>query len=314
MAASCSATAASRDHPIDEGLERRAIAWFLLIAFIPTWMLWTAMWQRGVTPSDSLHFAIFGTAGMYFPGIAALVAGRFVLHEHLRETTTLLCIGRKRFYIWAWFLFPLIIFATLVLDVVTHRARVDTTFSELSGWLAAAGKTPPSNLESFALGNLMLNLLAGPAIHALTTIGEEVGWRDFLLRRLLRLGHSEWAALIITGIIWGLWHLPVILLGLEYVGHPVQGIPFFVVYTTLVAIIIGWLYLESGSVWVAAVAHASINSVQRAALFFIVGYDGLIAGGLGSALGWIPLAACIGWLAYSGRLPSPFSEARKLDG
>ena len=82
----------------------------------------------------------------------------------------------------------------------------------------------------------------------------------------------------------------------------------FVVYTILVGTVIGWLYLASGSVWVAALAHGSINSVQRAALVFIAGYDGLVAGGLGSVIGWIPVAAFIAWLAYSRRLPVLLSD------
>jgi membrane protease YdiL (CAAX protease family) len=284
-------------------IEHRAIVWFVGLAFAPTWMLWTALWLMQVNPTETLRFALFGTLGMYFPGVAALVAGRFVLGEGLHDTT-LLRLGHRRYYLGAWMLFPLLIFACLVLDIGTGAARWDPTFSQLSTRFSAAGATAPSDLRYFAIGNLMVELLAGPAMHAITTIGEELGWRDFLLRHLIRSGFRQRPALLITGIVWGLWHIPVILLELEYVGHPFLGIPMFVVYAILAGIIIGWLYLASGSVWVAAIAHGSLNAVQRAALVFIVGYDGLIAGGLGSILGWIPLAAFIAWLAFSGRLPA----------
>lgn len=287
----------------ERALEYRAIVWFLVLAFAPTWMLWTVLWLMRVSPSETFRFAIFGTLGMYFPGIAALVAGRFVLGEGLRDTT-LLRLGHRCFYFWAWFLFPLLIFATLALDVGSGAARLDRTFAQISTRFISAERAAPSDLGAFAIGNLMVALLAGPAMHAITTVGEELGWRDFLLRHLIRIGFRQWPALLITGTVWGLWHIPVILLELEYVGHPFLGIPMFVVYTILVGIIIGWPYLASGSVWVAALAHGSLNAVQRAAFIFIVGYDGLIVGGLGSVLGWIPLVAFIAWLAFSGRLPA----------
>jgi membrane protease YdiL (CAAX protease family) len=240
---------------------------------------------------------------MYFPGLAALGVQRFILREGL-GTSTIFRIGRARFYLWAWMLFPTLILVTICLDLLTKTSRPDRTFSELQGLFAAAGRPLPADLRRFAFGQLGTALLFGPPIHALTTIGEEVGWRDFLLRRLLRAGFSEWAALLMSGAIWGLWHIPVILLGLEYPNNPFLGIPAFVIYATLVGVIIGWLQLASGSVWVPAVAHGSINAVQRASLVFITDYDGLISGGLGSVIGWLPLTAFIVWLARSGRLPA----------
>jgi hypothetical protein len=58
-------------------------------------MLWTARWLLRVNPTETFRFAIFGSLGMYFPGVAALVVGRFALGEGLRDTT-LLCLGHRR--------------------------------------------------------------------------------------------------------------------------------------------------------------------------------------------------------------------------
>ncbi len=284
--------------------DRCALIWFLILAFTPTWGVWAFLWVLHINPGDTVRFALFGTAGMYFPGLAALGVQRFILKESV-GTSTLFRIGRTRFYLWAWMLFPILIVVTACLDLLTNAARLDQNFSQLQSLFATVGRPPPADLRQFAIGQLITALLIGPPVHALTTIGEEVGWRDFLLRRLVRTGFNEWAALLISGAIWGLWHIPVILLGLEYTNNPFLGIPAFVVYATLVGIILGWLQLASGSVWVPAIAHGSINAVQRALLVFITGYDGLISGGLGSVIGWLPLTAFIVWLARSRRLPVP---------
>ena len=290
---------------MDEGgkaRERRALMWFLIFAFAPTWSAWSFLWALRVNASDTVKFALYGTAGMYFPGLAALGVRRFVLEEDL-DTSTLFRIGRARFYLWAWMLFPILILTTVCLDLLCNGARLDRHFTQLQSLFTATGRPLPSDISKFAIGQLMTAVVIGPPIHALTTIGEEVGWRDFLLRRLIRAGFNEWAALLISGAIWGVWHIPVILFGLEYPSNPFLGIPAFVVYAALVGIILGWLQLASGSVWVSAVAHGSINAVQRALLIFIASYDGLVYGGLGSVIGWIPLTAFIGWLARSHRLP-----------
>jgi membrane protease YdiL (CAAX protease family) len=282
--------------------DRAALVWFLVLSFAPAWILWSLLWILQVKPSETVRFATFATTAMYFPGIAALAVRFVVLKEDLRNTT-LFQLGRPRYYVWAWLLFPILITATIFLDVLSGAARPDWTLEHLRAMFVAGGQPPPSNLARFALQQLATAAVLGPPLHALTTIGEELGWRDFLLRHLIRMGFDQKTALVASGAVWGLWHLPVILLELEYVEHPLIGAPMFVVYAVLVGVIIGWLQLASGSVWVSALAHGSINAFQRAALVFIFGYDSAIGGGLGSLVGWISLSMFVAWLAFSGRIP-----------
>jgi hypothetical protein len=58
-----------------------------IFAFAPTWSLWTLLEVMRVHPSDSLRFALFGTLGMYCPGLAALGVQRFILKEVLDSST-----------------------------------------------------------------------------------------------------------------------------------------------------------------------------------------------------------------------------------
>ena len=272
---------------------------------MPTWILWALLWALHVSPSDTAGFALFGTAGMYFPGIAALIV-RYSDGD-LRGTT--LCrLGIRGYYCWAWFLFPLIIAATIAVDLLVGGARLDPSFQQLRS-VSANGRLSLNFLRRFAIGQLALAILFGPLIHGLTTVGEELGWRDFLLSRFIRAGVDQWIALCATGAIWGLWHVPLILLGLEYAAHPYFGIPMFTIYAILVGIILGWLQLASGSVWIPALAHGSINAVQRAALVFIIGYNPILSGPLGSLTGWLILASFIARLVITRRLPVKYSEA-----
>jgi membrane protease YdiL (CAAX protease family) len=104
---------------------------------------------------------------------------------------------------------------------------------------------------------LMLLLIALPL--TLFTFGEEYGWRGYLLPRLLPLG--EIRASVLLGMIWGVWHLPLLLAGLNYPGVNVWlAIIVFTFVTVALSFTYTWFYVtSSGSVLVAAVFHASTN-------------------------------------------------------
>lgn len=92
-----------------------------------------------------------------------------------------------------------------------------------------------------------------------TAAGEELGWRGFLLPQLAKL-RGETVAIVITGVIWGIWHIPIIVAGLYLPGTPLWfKLPVFVLQTVSITAILGILRLRSGSVWPAVLLHASHN-------------------------------------------------------
>ncbi|MCX8025755.1 MAG: CPBP family intramembrane metalloprotease, partial [Thermanaerothrix sp.] len=93
------------------------------------------------------------------------------------------------------------------------------------------------------------------------SLGEEIGWRGYLLPRLLPLG--ETSAFTLTGLIWALWHFPLIFLGKRNFEAG-QLIPKTLLFTlTLVAIssVVGRLWIRHRSLWVAALFHSAHNTV-----------------------------------------------------
>jgi membrane protease YdiL (CAAX protease family) len=63
---------------------------------------------------------------------------------------------------------------------------------------------------------LLLLLLVGTPVSSVLALGEEYGWRGYLLPKLLPLGEVK--ASIILALIWAPWHLPLLLAGLNYLG------------------------------------------------------------------------------------------------
>jgi membrane protease YdiL (CAAX protease family) len=88
--------------------------------------------------------------------------------------------------------------------------------------------------------------------------GEEFGWRGYLQVRLFA-EKPLWSA-VITGLIWGVWHYPMILMGYLFSGNPL-GLLLYPINMIFTSIIYGWLRLRSGSVWSASLAHATGNTI-----------------------------------------------------
>jgi membrane protease YdiL (CAAX protease family) len=123
-----------------------------------------------------------------------------------------------------------------------------------------------------ALAQTAFALTLAPLINTLFALDEELGWRGYLLPKLLPLG--QWKAVLISGVIWGAWHAPVIVQGQNYPGYPLLGIFMMIVFCVLLGAILSWLYLRGRSPWIAAVGHAAVNASAGLPIFFFKpGFD-----------------------------------------
>jgi uncharacterized protein len=165
------------------------------------------------------------------------------------------------------------------------------------GWYLAAVALP---IVGTAIGQLLF-VLAGNAPLAVPgkvepillvlfflVIGEEIGWRGFLLRRLLTRT-SPLVATLIVGVVWLLWHSPLYFIP----GMPSYGNSFaaFAIWVLPFSFLMTWLWLGTRSAWLATIMHGTANlagslvfpTADAATLF--------IFSGIGFALLAVPLVA-----------------------
>lgn len=107
--------------------------------------------------------------------------------------------------------------------------------------------------------NLFLSLFLQSLLGSVVTLGEEFGWRAYVQEKLIRkFGLNR--GLVLLGVIWGYWHLPIGLMGWNFPEHPLLGAFILTpVSTIFIGICLGWLYLRSESIWMPALAHAAFN-------------------------------------------------------
>jgi CAAX protease family protein len=111
------------------------------------------------------------------------------------------------------------------------------------------------------VGYIVLNAVVGLASNSFMAFFEEIGWRAWLLPRLWdRIGPRR--AVVATAIIWGFWHVPFQLSGIQHIdGVSPMRLAFTLPFGIMIAgLIIGWLWLRTESIWIAAIAHGALNN------------------------------------------------------
>jgi uncharacterized protein len=148
----------------------------------------------------------------------------------------------------------------------TGRAMLVALAMPLAVGTAAYGAAWASGLVAYSPPRMgfLLYLLLALVVNTLAGIlfagGEEIGWRGYMLTRLVDAGVPH--PLLVSGLIWAAWHLPLILSGQYAAGpYPALSAALFAVAVIAMACVIGILRLRTGSVWPSIVLHACWNAV-----------------------------------------------------
>lgn len=284
-------------------IERKYIYWFLGITVLLSWPLFLASLVLGDMDPTTKQLTTQGlwAIAMWGPGIAAIITTLFIAKvpfSSLRLNT----LGPKRFYLWAWFLPVVLTLLSGLFTVLFGIAKLDLNFTMIRTAMEAAAGGNEVPVEVIVLSQTLLALTLAPFLNMLFTMGEELGWRGFLLPRLMPLG--QWKAALWSGVIWGVWHAPVIVQGHNYPGYPVLGVFMMIIFCILLGTIITWLYINTKSPWVAALAHGSVNAIAGVPVLFLApGFNMAFGGTLAAPTAWIGMALFIAWLVWTKRFP-----------
>ncbi|MDH2424863.1 CPBP family intramembrane metalloprotease [Sphaerisporangium sp. TRM90804] len=301
----------------------RSIGVFTTLAFALAWLLALPLWF-----GDGLAgpwFTLVAAATMTTPAIAALVVVFFVERPQRKTRTLGLWPLRPVRSLLGYAALGIIVSIALVLVALPVGALLGVYPADFVNFSAyqrvldeQTGAAGVAEIPMPIGALVVIQLAALPLaafINLIPALGEELGWRGWLLPRLMPLGTLP--ALLISGVIWGLWHAPLILLGYNYPDAPGWlGVTAMVGMCILVGAVFGWLRLRSGSVWPVALAHAAFNGAGGTYLLFakagehvdttqatILGWSGWIA-----PLALVVILIATGQFA-SAKHPRPWSSS-----
>lgn len=294
--------------------QRNDLRVFLLVAFGASWLFALPLWLSG-GPISSLATVVTGVAMMTTPTLAVLAVWR--LHHRdlsLRDWARRsgITLGERRNRTLAlvaatWLGVPLLAVLAVVISAAVGVLTVDIDGLSLYRQMlerSASAQDIPLDPAFLVLVQFGAAVSIAPVINAIPALGEEWGWRGWLLPHLLRLG--TWRALLVSGVIWGAWHAPLTLRGYNYAELGAWAAPVFVGFCVIFGTLLGWLRLTTGSVWPAVIGHAALNA--SAGVTFMVGDavdpPNLAIAGITGVVGWVLLAVVAAIVLAIRPLPS----------
>ncbi len=264
-------------------LEWRGIGMFLLATFGLTWAVWAVVYILG--GAENLPLLTVGSlVAMWCPGIAAIICSRYITPMSKRDLG--LQRGYLERYVSIYFFVFLFLIAAMGLSVGLGFQEVNATLEPLSSEIA--DQQYPFNDPILAVFiSIISSFTLAALFNSVFALGEELGWRGYLLAKLAPIGLGR--ASILIGIIWGVWHAPAIFMGLNYPGHPFLGVLMMIWFTIGWSVILTWLRQVTQSVLSAAFGHGLINAVASLPLLLLLDTDSLIRAPLGIT-GLVPLS------------------------
>jgi membrane protease YdiL (CAAX protease family) len=272
----------------------KKVALFIGLTFFASWLMAILFFAFGGKWGTTASL-VMAAGYMFVPMVIAIIVQKFIYKEPLKEPLGI-SFKLNRWFLVAWLLPPIIAFATIGVSLlfagVEYCPEMTGLLERYKSIVTAEQLQQMQNFPSVfrshpILMGLLLGLIAGITVNAVAGFGEELGWRGFLQREFGYM--CFWKSSAIIGVIWGIWHAPLILQGHNYPQHPVIGVFMMVVLCVLLAPIFSYIRLRANSVIAAAIIHGSLNATAGISVLMVKGGNDLTVGVAGLA-GFVVLA------------------------
>lgn len=261
---------------------KKAIRFSIAVCLFSWAMFAVAHWGFGMGADTPVGLMAFSTVYMFFPMVTALVL-QAIDKEKFNHT------GLANFkFNWAWlvaWLLPVVmVFFCILVNGLMPGVELKYSAEQLISQYHIPEDQQDLVREQFekfpawlmVLSVVFSGLLTGITINALAAFGEEYGWRNYLVGALREV--KFWKAALFIGVVWGIWHFPLILMGHNYPNEPQWGVLLMVVFCVLAGVLELYFVLKTKSMIVAAVMHGTINAVAGMTIYFTLGGNDFLNG------------------------------------
>jgi membrane protease YdiL (CAAX protease family) len=288
---------------ISEHVNWRKVGLYLVFAFGISWTSALILYASGIPLASVPGIVVLALTFMPAPAVAAWIVQKKIFGDPLGVYGLRLRGTRLRGLLASIAVVWLLALGTLGLVSLlgntvgwTAAGRVSFDSQQIARQIQTlspsrdtdTGSTPLPDLPPpMLLFTLLLvgGTISGVVVNAAFALGEELGWRGLLQTELKPLGHVR--STITIGVIWGIWHAPVILQGHNYPGHPLAGVLMMIGFTTAASFPLAWSREAAGTIVGPSVLHGVLNAVAALPLVFVAGANPLIgspAGLLGTVV------------------------------
>ena len=250
---------------------------FVGLSLVLAWLVALPLWLSQSRPTWLIQVTALGMMPM--PTLAAIITHR-IYHSDKPFIDVTALRGGKPLTVLRWccvasFSVVIQLIATIMVGALSGAgnfsfsdAAVHTRLPHVPGVSSALDPStlPPAWL--LLVIALVSGIVGGFSFNAIAALGEEVGWRGWWASQ--RQGQNFWVNAVVIGAIWGLWHLPINMVGYNYPGaNRVAACSMFVVYCICAGSLLLELRNRSHSIYPAAVAHSTINGLVGICALFM---------------------------------------------
>lgn len=248
-------------------MNSRKLIVYIICAFLPMIGIGLA-----INPANQILYFALSTGAMLLPMLAVIIT-QLVFKEPVLQGLDI-SFKINRWWVIGWLLMPILAMAVLGVTLLMPGAKW-TPDSEM---IQMARQSMPEGFGLWGIVGITIvsGMVSGISINAVFAFGEEIGWRGYLLK--LFKGKKFLVAALFIGIIWGLWHAPLILHGHNYPQHPEVGVLMMVVLCLLLTTMLMYFRLKSCSVIVPAIMHGTYNAVAGISNLLVTPFDDLLYG------------------------------------
>lgn len=266
-------------------LKSKPVLFFLAFTFVVTYAIEFGLILAGFRIKGIPQ--IFGqyivAVVMWVPALGAFLTVKFISKEPI--SVLRLKLGKIKPYIILWLEIPLLVALIYLISWQLGFVKLDLEMKGFMKLLSSYGQNVDMPFPPIYMALLLffVSLFISPWMNTFFALGEEIGWRGFLMPRLMSLGKTK--AYLILGVIWGLWHLPLIIIGFNYPDTPMLGIAMMCIFTTSIGFIMNDIVLKNESTLLAGWAHGLINSQGYGVWKLIMPQTNFIFGGIAGFVG-----------------------------
>ena len=261
----------------ETGINNRRIIIYLCLVFIFTYLYeyFFVIRYLADVPGNTIASITFRVAAaMFMPAVCAAVT-RIVTHEGFRDAYIGFGIkdGKLKYYLLAWFSPAVLTLLGAIIYFIVFRDDFSLDMEYIINTYAGQGVEglTPDVMMKTAVSQAVTAVLIGPVINCVTCFGEEWGWRGYLLPKL-KERFSTLPLMVIMGLIWGVWHLPLIIAGHNYgqgyAGYPYAGIAAMTVFCFSMGTIFSYVTIYTGSCIPAVIGHGAVNAISAIGIYF----------------------------------------------
>ena len=261
-------------------LTTKRILIFLAIAFIPTYLAEIIVMPPLYTSTnmnDQVMATMLTAMVMFFPALSVFLT-RIITKEGFKGNSYIAPKNGAKsvpYFLVGWFGPSILTIIGAVVYFLSYPEKFDPNMGYLSTLMAAQGlEATPAILNATAISQFVSGILLAPALNFVNCFGEEWGWRGYLLPKMLEK-YKMLPTLLISGVIWGIWHTPIIVLGHNYgtgyPGYPYLGILAMCIFCIVLGIFFSYITIRTGSCLPAVLAHGSVNGFAAIGMLYTDG-------------------------------------------